>query len=72
MQIKNKFIYSNHVGPRAIVLYQDKSKFDSLIKKLKQIFKKSFNSDVYNLIATLNLHLLGWGSYFNLENCAHS
>ena len=69
-RVKNKFMYSNHVGSRGIVLYPDKSKVNALIRKLKQIFKKSFNLDAYNLIAKVNPCLRGWGSYFNLGNCA--
>jgi group II intron reverse transcriptase/maturase len=69
-KVKNKFMYSNHVGSRAIALYPDKSKVNDLIKKLKNIFKKSSNLDAYNLIAKLNPCLRGWGSYFNLGNCA--
>lgn len=69
-RVKNKFMYSNHVGSRAIALYPDKSKVNDLIRKLKQIFKKSSNLDAYNLIAKLNPCLRGWGSYFNLGNCA--
>lgn len=69
-KVKNKFMYSNHVGSRAIALYPDKFKVNSLIKKLKQIFKKSLNLDAYNLIAKLNPRLRKWGSYFNLGNCA--
>ena len=53
-RVKNKFMYSNHVGSRAIALYPDKSKVNDLIRKLKQIFKKSSNLDAYNLIAKLN------------------
>ena len=49
----------------------DKSKVNSLIKKLKRIFDKSLNLDAYNLIAKLNPCLRGWGSYFNLGNCAY-
>ena len=69
-KVKNKFMYRNHVGSRAIALYPDKSKVNSLIKKLKCIFDKSSNLDAYNLIAKLNPCLRGWGSYFNLGNCA--
>lgn len=69
-KVKNKFMYSNHVGSRAIALYPDKFKVNSLIRKLKQIFKKSSNSAAYNLITVLNPPLRGWGSYFNLGNCA--
>lgn len=63
-------MYSNHVGSRAIALYPDKSKVNDLIRKLKKIFQKSSNLDAYNLIAKLNSCLRGWGSYFNLGNCA--
>ena len=69
-RVKNKFMYSNHVGSRAIALYPDKSKVNSLIRKLKRIFKKSSNLHAYNLVAKLNPCLRGWGSYFNLGNCA--
>ena len=69
-RVKNKFMYTNHVGSRAIALYPDKSKVNSLIRKLKRVFKKSSNLDAYNLIAKLNPCLRGWGSYFNLGNCA--
>ena len=69
-KVKNKFMYNDHVGSRAIALYPDKSKVNSLIRKLKQIFKKSSNLNAYNLIAKLNPCLRGWGSYFNLGNCA--
>jgi hypothetical protein len=58
-RVKNKFMYSNHVGSRAIALYPDKSKVNGLIKTLKQIFKKSSNLDAYNLIAKLNPCLRG-------------
>jgi RNA-directed DNA polymerase len=69
-KVKNKFMYNNYVGSRAIALYPDKSKVNDLIKKLKNNFKKSSNLDAYNLIAKLNPCLPGWGSYFNLGNCA--
>jgi RNA-directed DNA polymerase len=69
-KVKNKFMYSNHVGSRAIALYPDKSKVNSLIRELKQIFKKSCNLAAYNLITILNPRLRRWGSYFNLGNCA--
>jgi hypothetical protein len=63
-------MYSNHVGSRAIALYPDKSKVNDLIKKLKNTFKKFSNIDAYSLITKLNPRLRGWGSYFNLGNCA--
>lgn len=70
-KVKNKFMYSNHVNSRAIVLYPEKSKVNNLINKLKHIFAKSSNLDAYNLIAKLNSILRGWSSYFDLGNCAH-
>ena len=70
-KIKNKFMYSNHVNSRAIVLYPEKSKVNDLIKDLKHIFAKSSNLDAYNLIAQLNSRFRGWSFYFNLGNCAH-
>jgi hypothetical protein len=69
-RVKNKFMYANHLDSKAIALYPEKSKVNSLIKKLKRIFVKSSNLDAYNLIAKLNPCLRGWGSYFNLGNCA--
>ena len=69
-KVKNKFMYTNHVGSRAIALYPEKSKVNNLIKKLKHIFTKSSNLDAYNLIAILNPCLRGWSFYFNLGNCA--
>jgi RNA-directed DNA polymerase len=69
-RVKNKFMFANHVGSRAIALYPEKSKVNNLIKKLKRIFIKSSNLDAYNLIAKLNPCLRGWGYYFNLGNCA--
>lgn len=69
-KVKNKFMYTRHVGSRAIALYPDKSKVNSLINKLKHIFKKSSNLNAYNLISKLNPCLRGWGFYFNLGNCA--
>lgn len=69
-RVKNKFMYSNCVGSRVIALYPDKFKVNDLIRKFKQIFKKSSNLDASNLIAKLNPCLREWGSYFNLGNCA--
>jgi RNA-directed DNA polymerase len=69
-KVKTKFMYTNHVGSRAIALYPEKAKVNNLIKKLKHIFTKSSNLDAYNLIAKLNPCLRGWSFYFNLGNCA--
>lgn len=59
-----------HSGARGIGLYPNKIKVYDIIKKMKEIIKKSQNITSYTLISKLNPIITGWANYFNIGNCA--
>jgi hypothetical protein len=51
-----------------IIVYPNKNKVYSFINKIKFIFKKSLNLDIYNLILIINSMLKNWSKYYNMYN----
>lgn len=49
-------------------MYPNKDKLQQLIKRLRLIFRKSYNLDSYTLISKLNPIIREWANYFNLGN----
>jgi RNA-directed DNA polymerase len=66
---KRAFIF-RHSGSRAVGLYPNKEKVYAVIKKMKEIIKKSQNLTSYSLISMLNPIIVGWANYYNIGNCA--
>jgi len=56
------------IGSGGIALYPNKNKVRDIIKRCKEIFKKSTNLSATELISKLNPIIGGWGRYFNMEN----
>jgi len=66
---KRAFVF-RHSGSRAIGLYPNKNKVYDIIRKMKEIIKKSQNITSYTLISKLNPIIIGWANYYNMGNCA--
>lgn len=56
------------IGSNGIALYPNKNKVREIIRKGKEILKKSSNLSAVELISKLNPIIGGWGRYFNMEN----
>lgn len=66
----NRAFVFRHSGDRGIGLYPNKAKVYMVIKKMKEIIKKSLNLTSYTLISRLNPIIVGWANYFNMGNSA--
>jgi Proton-conducting membrane transporter/NADH-Ubiquinone oxidoreductase (complex I), chain 5 N-terminus/Group II intron, maturase-specific domain len=53
-------------GKSGIIIYPDNSNLLNIRKKLKNVIRKSYNSDAYNLILKLNPLIKQWSNYYNL------
>ena len=58
----------DHIGGPAIAMYPQRHKVKEVIKKVRDIFRRSYNLDSYTLISQLNPIIRGWCNYFNLGN----
>jgi RNA-directed DNA polymerase len=58
--------FKDRLGKSGIALYPNKQKVKEVIKKLKIICNKNYNSSAYELISILNPIIRGWSSYFNM------
>jgi ASC-1-like (ASCH) protein len=47
-------LFHDRQGKEAIACFPQKAKFDSIVNKLRDIFKKSSNVPAYTLISTVN------------------
>jgi RNA-directed DNA polymerase len=56
------------IGSSGIALYPHKDQVRNLIRRCKEIFKKSQNLSAVELISKVNPLIGGWGRYFNMEN----
>ena len=56
------------IGSEGIALYPNKNKVRDIIRRCKEIFRKSQNLSAAELISKLNPLIGGWGRYFNLDN----
>ena len=65
-KVKEHFFKEN-IGREGIALNPQKEKVYSIIEKLREIFRKSYNESAYTLITKVNPILRGWYAYFNLS-----
>jgi hypothetical protein len=49
-------------------MYPMKSRVKEITRKLREVFRKNYNLNSYNLITLLNPTIKEWASYFNLGN----
>jgi RNA-directed DNA polymerase len=59
-------LFHDRQNREAISCYPQKAKYLSFIKKIRDIFEKSYNLDAITLISKLNPIIRGWSQYFSL------
>jgi RNA-directed DNA polymerase len=63
---KSYSLFKDKIGRAGVAVYPNKVKLIEVTKKIKEIFKTSYNESAYTLITKLNPIIRGWCNYYNL------